>query len=355
MMAEKNKQKMSGQVQWSCPSNIALIKYWGKKEVQIPKNPSLSMTLQEARSITRLRYFYDPAQKGVKVQFRFEGKQAPSFEDRIVAFIKHCEPQIPVLRHCYMEIDSKNTFPHSSGIASSASAMGALALCLVQLEGKIMGQQDPENFWRKTSSIARLGSGSASRSLYPRFSLWGRSGLWEGSSDEYAIPIHNFHPAFRNLRDSILIVESGQKKISSSAGHSLMDTHPFAEARFSQAHENLGLLQSALQEGNWNLFISVVEQEALSLHAMMLTSKPGYILMQPGTLSILNKIRNFREESGFRLCFTLDAGANVHLLYAEGDAGPVEAFIETDLYAHCENNQVIRDRMGQGPYKTEEG
>ena len=154
-----------------------------------------------------------------------------------------------------------------------------------------------------------------------------------------------------DLRDAILVVESGAKPVSSSAGHSLMETNPFARVRFAQARENLDRLHAAMVGGDWLGFIGLMEEEALSLHAMMMTGRPGYLLMQPGTLSILREIRAFREETGCRLGFTLDAGANVHLLYAGEDAPRVEAFISSELLRHCENGRFISDRMGEGPQK----
>ncbi len=342
----------SGSVGWSCPSNIALIKYWGKKPIQIPMNPSLSMTLTEARTITKIHYKYHPGDKSRKLQFRFEGKEAQAFEQRIRKYIDSITSFIPSLSHTSLEIESENTFPHSSGIASSASAMGALALCLVSVEEEVTGIGHRDQFWQKASQVARLGSGSASRSIYPQFALWGESEGYDQSSDQFAIPVSNFHLTFQNLRDSILIVESGQKKVSSSAGHALMETNPFAESRFKQARRNLNLLNTALKNGDWESFISLMEEEALSLHAMMMTGKPGYLLMQANTLSILQLIREFRADTGHRLGFTLDAGANVHLLYADADAEAVETFIQSELVHYCENQMVIKDKMGPGPFKT---
>jgi len=341
----------SGAIGWTCPSNIALIKYWGKKPGQFPMNPSLSMTLQEARTITKINYSYAPRQKGRKLRFRFEGKEAPAFEERIIKYLDSIESHLPFLHRTHLEIESENSFPHSSGIASSASAMGALALCLVQLEEDLTGSMERDLFWQKASRMARLGSGSASRSLYPQFALWGRHELWENSSDEFAIPVKEFNETFQNIRDSILIVDSGPKPISSSAGHALMTTNPFGSVRFTQARKNLELLYKAMKEGDWNSFITIVEEEALTLHALMMTGRPGYLLMQPGTLSILQLVREFRKETGYRLGFTLDAGANVHLLYADADASQVEAFISSELVRHCENGRVIQDKMGQGPVK----
>lgn len=341
-----------GTIAWTCPSNIALIKYWGKKAGQLPRNPSLSMTLKEARTITKINYSYESGQKGKRPVFRFEGKEAPAFENRIVSYLKELDSFIPLLSHTHLEIDSKNSFPHSSGIASSASAMGALALCLIQLEEEVSGPIDKEKFLQKASLIARLGSGSASRSIYPRFALWGQHSLWEDSSDDYAIPLKGIHESFHMIRDSILIVESGPKKISSSAGHGFMETHPYANIRFRQARENLGQLFGAMKEGDWQVFITLMEEEALSLHALMMAGRPGYILMQPGTLSILQLIREYRKDTGNRLGFTLDAGANVHLLYPEEDAPQVEAFISSELAAYCEKGWIIRDKTGDGPEKS---
>jgi diphosphomevalonate decarboxylase len=217
------------------------------------------------------------------------------------------------------------------------------------MEREITGKSNPQQMLRKASFIARLGSGSASRSIYPAMSLWGITDQWNESSNEYAIPVTGFHNVFRQMRDTILIVESAEKKVSSSAGHRLMDVNPFSEVRFRQARENLSTLHYALSKGDWKDFIRLMEEEALSLHAMMMTSRPGYLLMQPATLSIIQQVRAFRNETGNRVGFTLDAGANVHLLYAKDDAEAVDRFIRSDLTPYCEDGKLIADRMGNGP------
>jgi diphosphomevalonate decarboxylase len=213
----------------------------------------------------------------------------------------------------------------------------------------LQGNAEPADQMRKASFLARLGSGSASRSLFGGFSLWGSVDGWSGSSDEYAVQVPHFHDTFRSLRDTILIVESGAKKVSSSAGHGLMDKNPFAHVRFGQARENLQVLRRALEEGDWSRFINVMEEEALTLHAMMLSSRPGYLLMQPGTVAIIQKVRQFRKDTGSLVGFTLDAGANVHLIYSGEEEGEIAAFISAELLPHCEKKRAIHDRMGKGP------
>jgi diphosphomevalonate decarboxylase len=164
--------------------------------------------------------------------------------------------------------------------------------------------------------------------------------------------VNRYHDTFNDLRDAILIVQSGEKGVSSSAGHALMEKNPFAPARFQQAGENLLELKAVLERGDWDRFIELLEREALTLHAMMMTGKPGYLLMQPGTLSIIQKIRRFREETGSRAGFTLDAGANVHLIYDGKETARVEPFITSELVMHCEEGRVIRDGIGEGPVRS---
>ena len=159
------------------------------------------------------------------------------------------------------------------------------------------------------------------------------------------------HDIFKNYHDTILLVDKGQKQVSSTVGHDLMHDHPFAENRFVQAHENLTKLKSIFAEGNLVEFIKIVESEALTLHAMMMTSLPYFILMKPNTLEIINKIWKFRESSNTHVCFTLDAGANVHVLYPESEKNEVFQFIKDELVAFCENGQYICDRIGFGAKK----
>ncbi|MBN2697506.1 MAG: hypothetical protein JXR52_01665 [Bacteroidales bacterium] len=367
---------LSGTVGWTCPSNIAIVKYWGKRPVQIPMNPSLSITLDKAVTETRVDYSIDPGRKETGLSFFFEKKPAPDFEARILKVLTAVTAYLPFLKQAELTVHSRNSFPHSSGIASSASAMGALALCLCEMEEQILKQaperktnqetkkilkqvqdgrsslKDEEWFFRKASFIARLGSGSASRSVYGNMALWGESKEWAGSSNEYAIPVIPVHRNLGAIRDTILIVESGAKKVSSSAGHALMQNNPFAEVRFRQAGTNLSLLKEYIASGDWKGFIEILETEALTLHAMMMTGRPGYLLMQPESLKIISLVREYRNGTGHRVGFTLDAGANVHLIYAEEDAKEIDAFIGSDLRAYCENGYFISDRMGNGPSRT---
>jgi len=341
----------NGKIEWTCPSNIAIVKYWGKKPVQLPMNPSVSLTLSKALTRTTMQYEVLLQSEKPEYHFTFEGREVPEFSERIMRYLRSLSGgTVPILNHVRLHIDSSNTFPHSSGIASSASAFGALALCLASLEQTGKPAYGREAFFRRASMLARLGSGSASRSASGgSIVLWGETDAYQGSSDEHAIPVPGFHENFRGMRDSILIVEPGRKKVSSSAGHGIMDSNPYAGTRFSQARENIHRLRNILEEGSWPDFLEIMEEEALSLHAMMLTGRPGYMLMEPGSLRIIRRIREFRADTGSHVGFTLDAGANVHVLFDHRQEHLVEAFIRDELLQFCHDRMVIHDHMGEGP------
>lgn len=305
-----------GSFQWSAPSNIALVKYWGKKENQIPANPSISFTLNHCKTITQLGFDKKQNDGVFSFDLLFEGQPKEDFKPKIQKFFERIFEYCPYLKDFHFTIDTKNTFPHSSGIASSASGMAALAMNIMSLEKTLNPAITEEYFYQKASFLARLGSGSACRSIKGQVVVWGNHAEINGSSDLFGVEFPSvLHENFKNYQDTVLLVDKGEKQVSSTVGHDLMHNHPFAEQRFEQAHTNLSNIKSVLASGDLNAFIKIVESEALTLHAMMMTSMPYFILMKPNTLEIINKIWNFRNETQIPVCFTLDAGANVHVLY----------------------------------------
>jgi len=339
-----------GKVTWKSPSNIALVKYWGKQENQIPSNPSISFTLDACATTTTISYKkLNKKQDTFSFDLLFEGKPKEDFKPKISTFFARIEKYIPFLKDYHFTIETSNSFPHSSGIASSASGMSALALGLMSIEKELNTTIEASFFYKKASFLARLGSGSACRSIEGTIMQWGQHADTNNSSNLYAIkPPYEIHDVFKNYHDTILLVDKGQKQVSSTVGHNLMHNHPFAEERFKQAHKNLSALKTVFAEGNLDRFIKIVESEALTLHAMMMASLPYFILMKPNTLEIINKIWAFREISKTHICFTLDAGANVHVLYPEHEKEEVYQFIKNELVAYCENGQYICDQIGLG-------
>jgi len=338
----------NGSFEWSAPSNIALVKYWGKKEHQIPANPSISFTLKNCKTITKLTFSKIERINGFSFDLLFEGKPKESFRPKIQKFFERVEVYLPFLKDYHFTIDTQNTFPHSSGIASSASGMAALAVNLMSLEKQLNPEMTVDYFNQKASFLARLGSGSACRSIKGEVVIWGNHQETENSSDLFGVEFANLHSNFKNYQDTILLVDKGEKQVSSTLGHDLMNGHPFAEKRFEQAHQNLSTIKSILANGTVDEFIKIVESEALTLHAMMMTSLPYFILMKPNTLEIINKIWKFREATQAPVCFTLDAGANVHVLYPGNVREEVLQFIKNELVVYCQNGQYICDEIGNG-------
>ncbi len=310
-----------GIVKWSSPSNIALVKYWGKKNNQIPQNPSISFTLSKSLTTTSIE-FKPKKNKANSVIFEFDGIKDHEFGQKIKLFIRSIEKYFNFLKNHDINIKSENNFPHSSGIASSASSMSALASCLVDIEKINSNEKDDSYYLKKKSFIARLGSGSASRSIEGPITLWGESKSFPGSSDLYAINIsQDVNQIFQDYQNSILIIDPEVKKISSSIGHKLMNENPFSKIRFSEAKNNIAKLKNVLKSG------------------------------KPNTLEVIQRILEYRRETKKPVCFTLDAGSNVHILYPDKIKHEIQKFINDELLKFCKSKMCIYDSLGNGSVK----
>ena len=336
-------------VKWRCPSNIAIVKYWGKKGIQIPCNSSLSLTLSNSFTEVEAILHEKTTHEAVELIYYFEGELNEKFGKRVAAYLEDNIDTFPFLRMGAITIHSTNSFPHSAGIASSASAFGAIALAMLDIGYQLEEKELDDDFYQLASKMARLGSGSACRSIFPSYALWGENLNVENSSNDHAIEIKKIHPIFKGMKDAILIVEDEPKKVSSTVGHSLMNNHPYAEQRFLQANQRTAQLTRILEEGDIDSFIQICESDALTLHAMMMTSTDYYLLVKPNTITAIEKIMQFRLENLVPVCFTLDAGPNVHVLYPEKYQEAVEDFINEELKDTYK--KVIFDHEGQGPQK----
>ena len=331
-------------VKYEAPSNIALVKYWGKFGNQFPRNASVSFTLSNCKSIFEIK-LEDKSSKEIEVEVKFEGNKNPKFAEKITRFFAKISSDYPIVDQFKFNIESSNTFPHSSGIASSASSMAALAMCLEELQH---GTPDIQ----RASTTARIGSGSASRSVISKLGWWGNHKAQPLSSNEYAIPVwEDSDEIFHSYQNAIFIASSGEKSVSSSLGHELMHNHIYGDLRFQNAHQNIIDLYGAMREGDLEKWGEILEYEALSLHALMMMSRPSFILMKPTTITMIEKIRNYREASKLPVYFTLDAGPNIHLLYPKNIEKELGDFIENEMVPLCENEVWIRDYVGDGPQK----
>jgi diphosphomevalonate decarboxylase len=317
-------------VECTAPSNIAFVKYWGKLPGQIPLNPSLSMTLDSCRSTTSVEII--PAE--FTLEYIFDGKAKDDFKLKIEKYLKQIGPYYPWIQQHKFIIRSSNNFPHSAGIASSASFFASLAYCLVRIDQKMNANSSLD--WNLVSNLARQGSGSAARSTQGPFMSWG------DSSVEYASEV-KVHPSFEALMDTIVVVDDSRKAVSSSEGHKLMQEHVFKAARIDQAQQNYKLITQALAVGDFPLFSQIVINEAMTLHALMMTSTPSYNLLKPNTLALIEILK--QEIQQRQITYTLDAGPNLHIIHHACE----NEFVQNLLKRHANLYlSVIHDQTGTG-------
>lgn len=348
-------EKLFNQVIKRSPSNIAIVKYWGKHGNQLPNNPSISFTLSRCYTETKITWkeIGDQIRNDRETEndfimdFYFEGKENQAFKTKIEQYLQENKKYFSFLKGLYLKVESSNSFPHSSGIASSASSMSALILCLMEILHSIQNDKNDIDL-KKASFLSRLASGSAARSIYPIMALWGKTPSIPESSDEYAVPLGDrVHSVFKTYHDSILIVNSKEKKVSSRVGHSLMNNHPQAASRYATARKNTEDLLKILQDGDLEGFIEIAEAEASQLHVLMATSTPSFDLMEANTIKIIDRIIKYRKNNAIPICYTLDAGPNVHLLYPDSCADRVKIFINDELKQYCFDNKFIDDKINQ--------
>ena len=292
----------------SC-SNIAFVKYWGRRDhaLRLPLNSSISMNLDAATTTTTVEF--DPALDADQIVIA--GAESPDKAARRVS--EHLD-RVRALAgfSTRARVESVNSFPMGAGIASSASAFAALTVAACASTGLALDE-------RALTILARLGSGSACRSIPAGFVEWHTAATHEGSYAEMIAP-----PQHWDLRDLIAIVQTEHKKVGSSKGHELVDPSPFAPARLAAAERALPIVRGALLERDFAAFGEETEQEAIRMHAVAMTSQPSLLYWSPETVRIMHAVRDWRAED-LPAYFTIDAGANVHVLCQGADAVALES------------------------------
>lgn len=281
-------------------SNIAFVKYWGNLDdaLNIPMNGSISMTLDAANTTTTVSFQGDLAADTLLLNGRDAGDAATARAAR----------QLDLLRalagtEIKAAVTSENSFPTGAGIASSASGFAALTVAAAAALGLDLSPTE-------LSRLARRGSGSACRSIHGGFVEWQPGGRDE---DSYAAPLAP--PNHWDLVDLIAVVSDEEKAVGSTAGHPLVRTSPFYQARLGTLQATLQQVRRAILERNFTAFGELIEQEALYLHVIAMTSQPSVLYWQPGTVALLHALRAWRQDgSGAVGYFTMDAGPNVHII-----------------------------------------
>ncbi len=289
-------------------ANIAFVKYWGKRdaELNLPANSSLSMNLDRLTTITTVEFSPDYDDDLVILDGREERGET---RQRIVAHLDRVRAMARLRARA--RVISKNSFPSGAGLASSASGFAALSLAASRAAGLELSQ-------RELSILARFGSGSACRSIPGGFSEW-----TAGSSSEESLAEQIAPPEHWDLRDVIALVSRAKKPVGSTEGHSLAPSSPFFQARLASLADRLTKAKAALLEKDLATLGPLIEKDAISMHAVMMTSRPPIYYWLPSSIQLIHEVQNWRAE-GLEVYFTLDAGPNVHLICQAADQAEVE-------------------------------
>ena len=285
------------------PSNIAFIKYWGKADprLRLPLSNSISMDLSNIYTITTVEF-----SKDLKTdQVEMDGEIMR--QEEITRVIKHLD-RVRNLANFKLKakVKTKNNFPKGTGVASSASGFAALSLAASGAAGLKLSK-------RKLSILARLGSGSACRSIPDGLVEW-RKGKDNDSSYSYSL----YSPKYWSLVDMVVAVDAKEKEVSSTAGHELAKESPFFTARVNGLMQKLKAIKKTIKEKDFEKFGEILEEETLNMHAVMMTSTPALLYWQGKTIEIMQAIKKWRHE-GVKSYFTVDAGPTVHVICLKKD------------------------------------
>lgn len=308
--------------------NIAFIKYWGNRDdaLNLPENSTLSMNLDGLYARTTVTWGDD--------------QQEDSFilndADQSGEGLRRVSAHLDVLRQCLAissraEVKSSNNFPIGAGIASSAAAFAALTVAGVAASGTTLSE-------RELTTLARIGSGSASRSVPTGFVEWHKG---ETHKDSFANSIAQ--PNHWELVDVIAVVSKAHKNVGSKVGHRSAPTSDLQQARITGAEARFAQCKSAILTRDFASFADVVEEDSNLMHAVMMTSRPPLFYWLPPTLAIMESVRNWRAD-GVQVCYTLDAGPNVHCICVREAAD----FVSQQLKGMSEVLDVRVANVGQG-------
>lgn len=284
------------------PSNIAFIKYWGKKDevLRLPENGSISMNLSNLLTTTTVEFnpsFKEDSITINGVQEENEGNRAIKHLDRIRK-LANIETKAKVV--------TVNNFPTGTGLSSSASGFAALTVAGAKAAGLNLSEKE-------LSILARQGSGSACRSIPDGFVEW-----LDGETSETSYAVSLYPADYWDLRDVVAVVSKNKKEVSTTEGQKLVGTSPFFKVRLTNIKNKIALIKKYMSEKDFTAFGELLEAEALELHAIMLTSKPSLIYLLPGSLKIMHLVKKWRQD-GLEVYFTVNTGQDIHLICQKKD------------------------------------
>jgi diphosphomevalonate decarboxylase len=308
--------------------NIAFIKYWGNQDhaLRIPANPSLSMTLEGLETSTSLTLHGSASTD--ELILNGERVSGPAL-DRVSNFLTYVRSLAGSSETA--KVESTNNYPSGAGIASSAAAFAALAVAASFAYGLDLTPIE-------LSRLARRGSGSAARSVFGGFVE-----LLTGRNDEEAFARPYLPAEHWKLEDWIAIVDPEHKPTGSTKGHVIAKTSPIQPARINDSDRRMQICRDALLNRDFSAFSDIVEQDSNLMHAVMITSSPSLLYLQPTSLFLMRTVKAWRKD-GIEACYTIDAGPNVHIICTTDSSQEVERRLKSlDVV-----RELIHSRPGSG-------
>jgi len=309
-------------------ADVALIKYWGRKneQLRLPENDSVSMILEGLSTTTTVEFQENLHADDVSI----DGKTSPLETVRVSHHLDLIRQRTGI--KTFAKVVSQNTFPAATGLSSSSSAFAALTIAAARAAGLNLSQ-------RELSILARQGSGSACRCVCGGFVEW-----HTGESSETSFAETLFSAKHWDVRDVVAIIDEGKKKISSSEGHESAQTSPFYQTRLSNLPKKIAELKNALQQKDFTNFGEIVEAEALEFHSILFTSQPSLIMWYPGTIDVVHAVLDLRKNN-VPAYFTINTGFNVHVLTLP----KFEKEVAESLQKLPTVRKILSAKVGDGP------
>ncbi len=278
-------------------SDVALVKYWGKKNeaLRLPENGSVSLILSGLDTVTTVEFSSELEADEVSIQAEAD----PQEVGRVVGHLDRVRKMISA--PLFAKVVSQNTFPKGTGLSSSGSGFAALTIAATKAAGLELSE-------RELSILARQGSGTACRCVCGGIVEWK-----DGDTSETSYSESIFSAQHWDLRDVVVVIDEGEKRVSSTEGHTTAQTSPFYQTRLSKIKDKIVTAKAAIAAKNFPQLGELVEAEALEFHSILLTSTPSLIAWLPGTIQVMLGVQELRQ-AGIPAYFTINTGFNIHVL-----------------------------------------
>lgn len=290
----------------SAPSNIAFVKYWGRKdeELRLPENGSISMNLSNLQTTTTVEF----DDKFEEDEITFNGRKEELENNRAVKHLDRIRKIANVQTKA--RVFTENNFPTGTGLSSSASGFAALTVAAAFAAGLKLSEKE-------LSILARQGSGSACRSIPDGFVEW-----LDGDSSETSYAVSIFPPDYFEIADVVTVVSTDKKFLATSEGQKSARTSLFFETRLSLIKDKIKRVKKAIEDKNFSEFGELVESEALEFHSILFTSNPPLFYWTSETVTVMKEVQRWRRE-GLETYFTINTGQDVHVICKKEDAEKV--------------------------------